>query len=161
MQFTPIPIHTLRHFNPALIEEYLTMQQSNSFEISIDITYEFDDLSRYFSIEYAYVHATYAGQLLYSCAASFAYTVPWPYHKHPFQFRVTVTDLSALAAALYSIVQGYFDDDEEMLEYSLKAAEFYIEALENIEECKLLGLFQVAMEYSNKFHEGDNEDLFS
>jgi hypothetical protein len=157
MHFTKLPLHTLQHFSPAIIEEYLCMQQSNSFEISIDIEFHFDDYSRYFSIEYAYVHAAYAGHLLCSCADSFSYTVPWPYHKCPFQFRVTATNLSALAAALYTIVQGYFDEDEEMVDYSVNAAAFYVEALECIEECKILGLFQVAMEYSNKLHEGDDE----
>src|SRR5688500_15541963 len=106
-----VNLHDLKNYTTGLITELLSQQNDTMFEIIIPRD-QFDPDDQDFPIFWQYHMAAFAGQQLYNVAESFAYEVPCPKKRNPFQFEIEVTTTKRLAAALAFISCGYFDNNK-------------------------------------------------
>jgi hypothetical protein len=144
MNKTTINISDLRNYSASLILEYLRMHPSQCYQIIIP--WEQDEMQSTDSLScmLQYIHAAYAGQLLYNCSSSFGYNVPSPGHQKPFLFEVEIKSQEAFAETLSLMVQGYFTHDEEMLQFAVQAAQYFDDAFNGLVHSDTWGLLHIA-----------------
>lgn len=141
-----INITDLRNYNAKLILEYLNIQQGLSFEIIIPKE-SVDPDDRNFSIFWQYYCASYAGQLLFNKANSFAYYVPCPQKQNDFRFQIEVESRDSLSHALAFIIAGYFTDGSTMLRFNEQASKYFDDSFTGKTDSACWGLLYIANQF--------------
>ena len=141
-----INITALRNYNAKLILEYLNIQHGLSFEIIIPKEIVDPD-DRNFSVFWQYYYASYAGQLLFNNAKSFAYNVPCPQKKNDFRFQIEVERMVPLSHALAFIIAGYFTDGSTMLRFNEQASKYFDDSFTGKTDSACWGLLYIANQF--------------
>ncbi len=138
-------LSVLKHYNSALIYNWLCLQKTNSFIIEIDWE-TYDDIDDHLQYVFNYTSVAYAGEMLCKCAKAIHYNAPLPLQQ-PFHFLLTDCNKKKLAKKLAPVVAGFFADDETMTNFSIRSNLHFIHVLEGKKITHLPALIHLADQY--------------
>ncbi len=102
------------HYDKDSFTEYITLQETDRFEIIIPREYSGPTIEDAGWLGLEFQIAAYAGEVLAAAAELFSYSVPDPWGTEPFSFRVDIIDADAFTDALYNITIGAKNDGDEL-----------------------------------------------
>lgn len=139
-----INLTDLKNYNSTLIHHYLKMHPAVLYQVIIPWEQHEVATTNHLSCMLQYINAAYAGEMLAGCSLSFGYNVPSPNQHTHFLFEIEIHGTKKLAQTLSIITEAYFTHDEAMIEFAVKAAQYYDEAFKGNIHSETWGLLLMA-----------------